>query len=78
MFVEAKFFSSRQRMKKNHQYTIDQCDIYGWITGLPKSSLFLHVIDEQRTEEEIHENNLDRGRAIVVDYIENHFPVSNQ
>ena len=36
------------------QYAIDQCDIYSWTAELPKSKLFLHIIDEQKNEDEAH------------------------
>ena len=55
------------------QYAIDQCDIYSWITGLPKSKLFLHIIDEQKNEDESHLNNIERGKHLVRNYIENNF-----
>ena len=69
--VEAKFIASRRQLKKIRQYTKDQCDIYGWITGLPKSKLFLHIIDEHKNEDESHFNNIERGEELVNNYIKN-------
>ena len=71
--IEAKFITSRRRLKKNRQYAIDQCDIYSWITGLPKSRLFLQIIDEQKNEDEFHLNNAERGEALVNNYLKNNF-----
>lgn len=71
--MEAKFIASRKQLKKIRQYAIDQCDIYGWITGLPKSRLFLHIIDEQKNEDESHLNNIPRGEELIKNYIEKNF-----
>ena len=71
--IEAKFIASRPRLKKMRQYAIDQCDIYSWITELPKSRLFLHIIDEQKNEDESHLNNKERGGELVINYIKNNF-----
>ena len=63
--IEVKFITSRRQLKKVRQYAIDQCDIYGWITGLPKNKLVLHIIDEQKNENESHLNNIERGGELV-------------
>lgn len=71
--IEAKFMTSRRQLKKVRQYAIDQCDIYGWITGLLKNRSVLHIIDEQKNEDESHLNNIERGEKLVKNYIENNF-----
>lgn len=71
--IEAKFMTARRQLKKVRQYAIDQCDIYGWITGLPKNKLVLHIIDEQKNEDESHLNNIVRGEELVKNYIKNNF-----
>ena len=70
---EAKFISSRRQLKKIRQYASDQCDIYGWMTGLPKNKLVLHIIDEQKNEDESHLNNFERGEELVKNYIQTNF-----
>ncbi len=71
--IEAKFMTTRRQLKKIRQYAIDQCDIYGWITGLPKNKLVLHIIDEQKNEDESHLNNIERGEELVKNYIKSNF-----
>ena len=71
--IEAKFMTSRRQLKKVRQYAIDQCDIYDWMTGLPKNKLVSQIIDEQKNEDKSHLNNVERGKHLVKNYIENNF-----
>ena len=74
MIVEAKFPSSKRSLKKIRNYAIDQCDIYGWITDIPKSKIIIHIIDENKDSEEIHLNKFKNGESLIVQYIKNNFP----
>lgn len=74
--VEAKFPGNRKSLKKNRNYAIDQCDIYGWITNIPKSRIVIHIIDEDKNEEEIHLNKFERGESLIIQYIKNNFPTN--
>lgn len=66
---EAKFPSSTATFKKNLEYAKDQCDIYGWITGLSKCKIVIHVINTNKTTEIDHVSDHTNGERLVREHI---------
>lgn len=71
IIYEAKFPGDRRTFKKNQDYAQDQCDIYGWITGLVRCKIVIHVINNNTTNEIDYTSDHENGKRLVKEYIEN-------
>ena len=69
VMFEAKFIESKQTFSKNLEYARDQCDIYGWIAGLARCKIIIHVISSNETIEINHGSNHCNGERLVREYV---------
>ncbi|RNJ75708.1 MAG: hypothetical protein EB830_05705 [Nitrosopumilus sp. H13] len=78
VIIEAKYVRTRKGLNENLKYPRDQCDIYGWITGIKGSKILVHIMDENKQEDEYHQNDPIHAEKMITDYIRDNFSTSKK